>query len=576
VPVGPFTVDVKRWSRLLGIVGAIALLAGCGTGGAGAGSAKTPTTLNIALPQGLSLNWWPPLVPGVDCYTLTGGYLGPDTYLPLIWMSKTDHVQYSRSIASNIAVSHDDTVYTITLNKKWHWSNGAPITAQDVAYDAQLVLAASGPNSPLAYCFSGEGGVPSLWKSVAAEGTDKVVVTTTQPVNPQWFIYNGLTQLVPIPKAEWDKYSNMNQELAWINKIAANFKNPVYQVVDGPYKPVKYVQDQYWEFKINPAYDGSPKPSIPTITYHYEASADSTFLDLSKGNVQIAQIPLNYYKPMKKLSQYQIVPEPLFAYGNIAVNFRPNDAGNMGTLLNQLYIRQALQYGIDQEGIVKSILDGFATVSNGPVPSVPPNPFYDSHMPLVDPFNPAKGKAILEAHGWTLQNGVMTKGGQKLQFVMLFGSGDPTTTDEMELLKADWAQEGIAVTLESEAPSTVSSEVTNPADSAKWDFSPGGWIYAPDFDPGGDGLFNTGGGFNFGAYSNPTLDRLIHETDLAGTPSQIKRRFLAYEHYVTEELPVLWIPIGDYVYAVNKNVTGFANNFSPYWSYTSDNYISYK
>ncbi|MGC8489548.1 MAG: peptide ABC transporter substrate-binding protein [Clostridia bacterium] len=516
------------------------------------------------------------MVPGVDCYTLTGGYLGPDTYLPLVWMSKTDHVQYSRSIASNIAVSNHDTVYTVTLNKKWHWSNGQPITAQDVAYDAALVLAASGPTSPLAYCFTGEGGVPSLWKSVVAQGSDKVVITTTQPVNPQWFIYNGLTQLVPIPKAQWDKYSNMNQELKWINSIGANFENSVYKVVDGPYVPTRYVQDQYWEFKRNPQFDGSPKPSIPAITYHYEASSDSTFLDLSKGNVQIAQIPLNYYKPMKALTQYSIVPEPLFAFSQIQINFRPNDAGNVGPLLNQLYIRQALQYGIDQKGILKSILDGFGTLTNGPVPSVPPNPFYDSSMRLVDPFNPAKGKALLEAHGWTMQNGVMTKNGQKLQFVLLFGSGTPTTTDEMELIKANWAQEGIAVTLESEAPSTVGADVTNPADSSKWDLTPGGWIYAPDFDPGGDGLFNTGGGFNIGAYSNPTMDHLIHETDLAGSPRQIHSRFITYEQYATAELPVLWAPTADYVYAVNKDVVGFANNFSSYWSYTSDNYISFK
>lgn len=564
---------IRSLGRYVALTGTLALVAGCGTSAA---QATAPSVLTIALPVQLSLDWWPPIVPGLDCYTLTGGYLGPDMYRPLLWMSKTDTIQYSRSIASGIAVSGHDTVFTITLNPKWHWSNGQPITSADVVYDAQLILAASGPKSPLAYCFAGSGGVPQDWKSVTADGPDKVVVTTTASVNPVWFEHNGLSQLVPMPKATWDKYANPLRELAWINAIGNSPGNAVYKVVDGPYTITKAVQDQYWEFSINPRFSGSHKPTIPHVLYDYEASAASTFADLKKGNVQIAHIPLNYYQPSEALSDYRIVKEPLFAYAYDRINFNPKALNGEGALLDKLYIRQALQYGIDQQGILKSILLGFGNITNGPVPYAPHNAYYDYNMPQYYQFNIARGRAVLEAHGWRLVNGVMQRNGQPLTFQVIFGTGSPSLTDELELMQADWAKEGIRVSLKSEAPSAVRGIVDNPANSTQWAISAGGgWIYAPDFYPSGGGLYKAGAGFNFGDYNDPHANALIDATYAGGTPAQVTARFQAYQTYMAQQLPDLWVPTSDYIWAVSKNVHGFAANFSAFWSYTPDNFLTY-
>lgn len=558
---------------LAALFGSVLLLAGCGATTTTAAT-TTPKSLTIALPVQLPLQWWAPIVPGVDCYTLTGGYLGPDMYRPLLWMSKTDTIQYSRSIASAVTPSQNDTVFTITLNPKWHWSNGQPITSADVVYDANLILAASGPKSPLGYCFAGTGGVPEDWKSVQADGANKVVITTTSSVNPVWFEHNGLSQLVPMPKSVWDKYSNPIQELKWINSIGDQPSNPVYKVVDGPYTIAKSVQDQYWDFKINPHFSGSHKPTIPEVVYDYEASDASTFADLEKGNVELAHIPLNYYKPAEKLANYRIVKEPLFSYSYDRLNFNPQAVNGEGALLDQLYIRQALQYGVDQQGILKSVLLGFGTITNGPVPYAPHNAYFDYSMQEYYAFNINQGKSLLEAHGWKLVNGVMEKNGQPLQFQVLYGTGSTTLVDELQIMQADWAKEGIKVELKGEAPTTVSALETTPADATKWAIvAGGGWIYAPDFYPSGGGLYKPGAGFNFGAYNDPHANQLINLTYEGGTPNQVAARFTAYQKYMTQQLPDLWVPNEDYIWAVSKNLHGFASNFSAFWSYTPDNFL---
>lgn len=529
----------------------------------------------MALPIGFSITWWPPVVPASDCATLTGGWLGPDTYEPLIYIGPNGAIDYSRSIASHIRVSNHDTVFTIPLKSSWQWSNGHPITAADVVYDAQLIMAASAPSSPMGYCFTGEGGMPTEWKAVTAVNAHTVQITTTQPVNPLWFELNGVAQLVPLPKASWDKYANLDQELSWIKSIANKPNNPVYQVIDGPYRLKKWVSDQYWEFAINPKYTGPYKPRIARILYDYEASDASTFVGLKKGTVEVAQVPLSYVTPVKALKSYHLSKEALFAFWFMKPNLRPGALNGEGALLAQLYIRQALEYGIDQPGIIKAVLHGYGYVDNGPVPSQPHNVYYDYHMPVYYPYDPARGATLLEAHGWHLVNGVMEKNGQTLSFQLLVPSGDTTTTDMMELVEADWAKEGIQATIKIESQSTIGSTEYSPQDVNKWAIvAGGGWIYAPDFYPSGDGIFNPGAGINSGGYSSAEMDRLITATTSGGTLKQVQERFDAYQRYAAQQLPFIWMPAQDFLYAIANNVHGYSRNYNPFFSYTSDNYLT--
>jgi peptide/nickel transport system substrate-binding protein len=83
-----------------------------------------------------------------------------------------------------------------------------------------------------------------------------------------------------------------------------------------------------------------------------------------------------------------------------------------------------------------------------PFPRSPPPLNYDKALnAAVYPFSPTQGKTILQAHGWVEHNGVMTKNGKPLAFTLNYNAGSQTVTDIVQLLKSDWAQEGIDVSL---------------------------------------------------------------------------------------------------------------------------------
>src|SRR5579875_1022073 len=155
-------------------VGALALvLAGCGaqaptSGGVAPGLSNTA----IKLIGGVQVepNNWFPISATANCSTANGAVTGL-MYMPLLWVSKTDAINTTEGVASGLSVSNNDTTYTITMNPKWHWSTGQPVTAQDVVFGWDIINASVQKGAPWETCGVGIGGIgsnPPLIQSVTA------------------------------------------------------------------------------------------------------------------------------------------------------------------------------------------------------------------------------------------------------------------------------------------------------------------------------------------------------------------------------------------------------------------------
>lgn len=460
-------------------------------------------------------------------------------YRPLLSLNTHDQIDYRQSIASGITTSHNDTVYTISLNPKWRWSNGTPVTAADVVYTWDIIKAASQPNAPWTYCEAGTGGVPTLWKSVTPKNAHTVVITTTKPVNPLWFEYNGIGQLFPIPKATWDKYSNMTQELSFIQSMFNAPKNPVYRVIDGPYNVGKVVNDEYYTMVANPHYVGR-KPTIQKLVFEDVTSDASEWAALRKGVYADANVPTEYNAVLRQLPAYYTSwRAPVYdGFYYINPNLSNQAPGGMGPIFRLLYVRQALEMGINQPAIVKDEWGGLAVQSWSPVPRS--TPFYDQALKNPYPYNPEKGKRLLEAHGWHLVNGVMTKNGKRLAFQFLVASGSAVDTNIAQLIVADWAKEGIKATIKEEPFNQVSAATKSQFQIEWWDY---GWGYGGTY-PTGEILFECNSGANYSFYCSSTMDRLIAQTESPQTPAQAQAAMNAYQTYAAKQLPVLYLPTG--------------------------------
>jgi peptide/nickel transport system substrate-binding protein len=514
----------------------LALAAGCGQGAAPASAAPTSVTLVGGIQS--EPNWWFPIVPEAFNGTNNDG-IGL-MYRPLVWIANNGTIDFSRSIASRITVSRDDTVYTVTMNPKWHWSDGRPVSAADAVFGWQLYNATNQPNAPWNNAAMGSRSLDAL-KSVVALGPLTIRLTLNRPYNPIWAELDVLNYASPIPRFVWDRYHNMTQELKWIYAMGNKPLAPEFRVVDGPYDVTRFVSDEYWVMQANPRYDGH-KPQIKTLVYEYETSDDNVFVGLRKGVFATANLPTAFYGSAKQLTQYRIATNGYdFSFNIIQPDFSPNSQ-TVGGLFNKLYIRQAMQMGIDEPLIAKVFYDGFAVPDYTVVARLPANRFYDPNLPVYYPFNPEAGKRLLERHGWHEVNGVMEKNGQKLAFNFIYMSGSTTDQHIVEYLQHTWAEEGIDVTLVPMPFNQILAITATTATANKWAlvYWGAGWY-------GGLGypslsLFETGSAYNSEDYSNLHLDTLIKAALAPGTPEEALARLYAYETYAAQQLPALFLP----------------------------------
>ena len=546
-------------TRAAAVAGAAALLAGCGAGPAG-GSASAHKAVVVAITGGTP-NFWFPMNSAPD-FTELNGQMNHMMYLPLVNVSHTNAISFRQAVADKIVANAQGTVYKVYLKPNLQWSNGTPVTAQDVVFSWNVMDAASQTHPAPAWTYgaAGMGGVPTRWTSVVAKGSHEVVVTLNTPTNPQWFEHNGLTQIFPMPASVWNRDPhNMAQELKFILSVASKPTNPVYKVVDGPYKFASTSNNVYWDFVPNPNYDGHK--ATKKVIFEYFASAPAEFAALKRGQIQVGTLPFSLYNSRSQLASDRLHVIYPYGFNYITPNESASAPGVKGAL-GLTYVRQALEMGINQKAMIQSIYHGLATPEYDQVPPQPPTLFADPNVPAVK-YNPTAGKQLLLSHGWSLTNGVMTKGAMKLQFTLEYPSGSVTGQNAMEYLASTWKKEGVKVTLRALSGGTVFADATQSSPSTWSMANTIGWIYGPDFYPTGGEFYLPGAGANNEGYSSKTMTHLIHQTYVSGTPAQIKAHFDAFLSYEAQHLPVLYVPFTPELFETAKSLSGFTGSFNP-------------
>lgn len=567
---------VSRVALIASPIVLAAVLAGCGH--PLSSTRSTPRyggTAVVALAPETSPNWWFPVISSAD-YGDSNFQMNVMMYVPLIHVSKTDGIDYARSLATSVTYNSTGTLYQIHLNHKWHWSNGTPVTSQDVVFTWDVLKAASSnlPGASWAYGGAGSGGVPARWTSVRAAGPYTVDVTLNTPTNPNWFIHNGLAQIVPVPKSTWDKHPhNLVKELAAIQSLADSPNASEYRVVDGAYHFQSMQANNNWTFVPNPRYDGH-RSTLSKVIYQYETSPEAEFLGLQQGTINVGYLPTSEWNARTQLTRDTLTTPYVFGFTFLQPNYNSKAPGGLGAVFQHLYVRQALEMGINQPAIIRTFYHQKGVLEADPIPPEPQTVFYDRAVKPTYAYNPAAGKALLEAHGWHDVKGVMTRGTTKLSFTLLYISGSHSAGNMVQLIKEDWAQEGVQVALQS-GPFDQVLTTAQQADPTKWTMAFWGtqsWTYEPDYYPTGGSFYLTGAGANQGGYHSPTMDQLIRDSYLPGTPTQIKARLNQYVAYAAHDLPVLWLPYTPSFNEHANTIHGVVRTYNPITTFYSPNY----
>ncbi len=384
-----------------------------------------------------------------DFYTLM--------YLPLYWFGDNGEpvLNESLSVARKPVFSNNNTEITIAI-KHWRWSNGTPVTAQDVVFWMNLLSAVTDPNAPAVGSSSAPGAswgssVPGAFPenvvSYAATGTYTLVMHLNASYNPTWFLYNELSQVYPLPTA-WDRLSSggatgdydaeaqtrttlPQTSPAWyvpaspgtatsgalgvaefLNLQAEHTSdyasNPLWQVVDGPFHLTQFTTSGFVKMVPNRQYSGEPKPSISAFEELPFTTDEAEYDALLDGSLTIGYLPVQDLPQRSRLEKdenYKFNPWFAFGFNYAPLNFTNPTAG---PVLKQLYFRQALQSLVDQPEYVKRFADGYAYVTSGPVPAYPARNPDESSLEAkgpVYPYDVQRAVSLLKSHGWKVEPG---------------------------------------------------------------------------------------------------------------------------------------------------------------------------
>jgi peptide/nickel transport system substrate-binding protein len=440
-------------------------------------------------------------------------------YQNLIWLNgTTGQIDWSRSIASAITTPDNGTTYDVTL-RPWHWSDGVPVTTADVAYTFKLIK-----DFGTTYAAYGAGGMPGIVKSLNIISPTQFQVVLTHQVNPTWFIYNGLSQLSPLPAHSWSQYST--------DQIFQAQSSPAFfNVVDGPLKAERLDIGLDLVLVPNPAYEG-PKLHFDRLIFKFLESDGAALQGVEAGDLDMANAPPALWAAVQHLPGLKLTTlPPEGSYNEIALNFR-NPAVSF---FRDVRVRDAMADAIDQAEMVKLIDHGLGVEIYGPIVPVPPTflspEMKAGHYPVG--YDPAKARALLLAAGYrTGPDGIMQKDGKKLSFTYLMLTGDAVIEQIAELTQAGLAKIGIRMKVREIEFNQMLALLNNP----KADWQAAGLAETIGVFPSGEELFSTDGALNSGGYSNPEMDRLIKESTEAPGLSGL----YAYENYASAQQPVIF------------------------------------
>lgn len=321
----------------------------------------------------------------------------------------------------NGGISKDGLTITYRLRRNVKWQDGAPFTSADVKFSWQAVM---NPSNNV----------------VERRGYDQVrSVDTPDPYTVVFHLKSPFAPFVDtvfgesddpfriIPKHLLAKEPNINQ--VPFNQLP---------IGTGPFKVTRWIHGDRIEYAANPYYfRGAPKIHAITVFIVPDGNTEESELrahDLDLvPDIATANLANLRARPAQGVTTL-LTPGPIYAAILFNLQHPP---------LDDVRVRRALAYAIDEKRIIDTLLFGTAVPAAADL-----SDFYWAYNPNVAryPYSPAKAQALLDAAGWTKgAGGMRQKNGRPLSLQLTYGQGNATSRQMGVQIQSDLRKAGIDV-----------------------------------------------------------------------------------------------------------------------------------
>lgn len=428
-------------------------------------------------------------------------------------------------LAESYTISPDGKEYTFVLQDDALFHDGERVKPEDVVFTITTLQD-----------FLIKSPYRTRWEGVESEQIDArtVVVRLRQPFSN--FLDNMTIGILPshlwrdIPPEQFG-FSEYN----------------IRPIGSGPYKfkslresgsgiPVQYTLESYRDFTLG-------RPYIEQIKINFYANEEEAIAAYASGNVDmVASIT-----PSAEIEEdnAHIIHYPLDRV--FGLFFNPN--GNQ--LLRSEYIIEAIDLAIDKEHIVDTVLHGYGSVADGPVPKMDEG---------ENNYDPERARGLLESNGWQLNEETNMRekniNNQITPLVIALSTNNaPELKHTAELVRAYLSNIGIGTDIKLFEPGNLQQDIIRQRDYEALLFGQiinqesdlyAFWHSSQRNDPG----------LNVSVYTNSRVDALLEQIRIETNADEVANLLERVSDIITEEKPAVFLYNPSLIYIVDEDVKG--------------------
>jgi peptide/nickel transport system substrate-binding protein len=474
-------------------------------------------------------------------------------------------------LAESWEISDDKQKIVIRLRENLKWSDGEPMTADDIIFTYNNVYL--------------NDQIPSSFKDILRVGKSRefpkvkklddrrVEFSTPEPFAP-FVRYAGGLPILPahILKESVEK-TDKDGDLLFLSTWGTD-TDPQEIVGNGYYRLLGYTPNQRVILERNPYYwrkdkQGNSLPKIEQVVWQIIESTDNQLLNFRSGSLDALDIQPEAYpllKPEAERGQYTIYsPGP--DTGTIFMSFNQNQGKNAqgkpfvdpvkSAWFNNKAFRQAVYYGINRDVMKNNIYLGLGAPQYSPIPVQSPFYFSPEEGLKTYEYNPEKSKQLLTDAGFYYNESgqLYDADGNRVRFTLLVSSGKKVREQMATQINQDLGKLGIKVD-----PLFLSfnTYVERLSQSRNWDAYLGGFTGGSGVEPhGGYNIwsvnarlhtFNQGPQPGEGKIEGWTvsdwereIDRIFVEASQEFDTDKRKALYSRFQQIVAEEVPFLYM-----------------------------------
>ena len=433
----------------------------------------------------------------------------------------TPEMDYAPDVATGWETPDDRTVI-FKLNPNAKFQDGRPVTAQDVKWTYDTLMAEN-------FVSTKKSGYSSV---------DRI-----EAPDPQTVIFH-------LKEPNGGLFDNLTLGIMPQGSDPNTSKTRPISV--GPYRVVDFKTDESVELEASEHWHhGVPK--IKNLTVRVIPDATTLVLEMRRGtvNLEINQIPFENVPEFESSAKHQVIKKPGSVWQYLAFNLKdPN--------LSKVEVRRAIAHAIDRERIIRDLLRGHGVVAD--------TMFGQGHWARAEglpsyPYDPNRSKQLLDQAGLRDPDG----DGPQPRFSLVF----KTSTDTEANLRAQMIQQmlqqvGIKVEIQTSEFGTFFEDVAK-GNFQMFSLSRNG-IADPDFyyvifyskniPPEGQ---------NRGYYNNPKVDALITQGRATFDRTKRKEIYAQIQRIVQEDLPYISLYHQINVAVMEKDMQGYTMYPAGFW-----------